>query len=121
MLIGWPSILLNLIHFYMKFLLLLLIAIIGPNCSFADDKLPPCQNLFSECFFTTGTERENCVFTASKHPFCRGTELGDLIVKREINKKCQKNFDLKISKIINDQVLSIDDINELSQILIKCN
>jgi len=41
-----------------------------------------CGELVKECFSSSGLSRSNCFYTAAKHPFCEGTEIGRLAYRR---------------------------------------
>lgn len=41
-----------------------------------------CGQLVKECFATNKAEQTDCFFSASTHPFCQGTDLGQLVHER---------------------------------------
>ena len=100
-----------------------------------------CAALVQECFGRENSERANCLYTASTHPFCEGTELGKLTYKRWeispirfagqeeppallgpqfVDLECVANFDNRIYGLMVDNNLNTKQIAQLSKDLDSC-
>ena len=72
-------------NIFNAFLLLLVsapLALAAPVGTSMDDSLPQCTNLVKQCFAHAGLDRANCFYSAGTHPFCEGSSLGELSMKR---------------------------------------
>ena len=100
-----------------------------------------CAELVKECFVESEVEQSNCFFSSASHPFCEGTKLGDLVLKRwtlspekssvieappgllgpqVINGECLKNFDAKFSGMLIGGELTEDSITQTDAELENC-
>lgn len=99
-----------------------------------------CAELVKECFGYQQTERTNCFFSASTHPFCEGTELGKLTQKRWsmspiklpnqdvpgflgpqlVDGECISGFDNKWFSQMVDGALSSEQLTQLDTTLDAC-
>jgi len=91
------------------------------------DTSSPCSQLVAECFESFEVERSRCFFSASNHPFCDGTPLGELTHQRWmispdlapgrgaqmflgpqlVDKECLENFDnLWLGMLLNEKSIS---------------
>lgn len=67
---------------------LLTICIVAPTLCFAinesadNGSAEQCSQMVKECFSSNGIQRSNCFYTSAKHPFCEGTDVGNLVYKR---------------------------------------
>lgn len=107
----------------------------------ADPATPQCRTLVKECMAHSDLERANCFYSAGTHPFCEGTDLGELILHRWemapnrpaghesapgfmgpqlVNRDCLKRFDaLLSSKLVEDTAMQ-PTIEHLSESLEAC-
>ena len=100
-----------------------------------------CAELVKECFAESEMEQSNCFFSSAKHPFCEGTALGDVVLKRWslspeksnvleappallgpqiIDGQCLKNFDAKFSDILIRDDLTEATIKQTDKNLENC-
>ncbi|MCB0338533.1 MAG: hypothetical protein KDD53_02965 [Bdellovibrionales bacterium] len=75
---------------FIRLTLLVLLLVSVPFTSLAQegpagDKLATyeqCAPLLKECFTESGIKKTNCFYSTAKHPFCEGSQLGELAFKR---------------------------------------
>ena len=100
-----------------------------------------CANIVKECFASSQADSSSCFFTASRHPFCDGTELGKLtnqrwamspnkpggmeaapafLGPRLIDGECLKNFDAEWTSALVKDDLTNKRISELTESLQGC-
>lgn len=112
-----------------------------PVSAALEDSLQPCNNLVKQCFAHTGLERSNCFYSAASHPFCEGSPLGTLVMKRWemapnrpagteqapgflgprlVDQQCLKLFDNTLSGKLIDESVTGSTVETLSESLEKC-
>ena len=131
-------------NIFNAFLLLLVsapLALAAPVGTSMDDSLPQCTNLVKQCFAHAGLDRANCFYSAGTHPFCEGSSLGELSMKRWemapnrpagtenapgllgpklVDQECLKSFDNKLSAQMLKQEMPANKVEQLSDSLDEC-
>jgi hypothetical protein len=100
-----------------------------------------CGDLIKECFSSSGTAQSNCLFAASRHPFCDGTALGKLSYKRWlmspvkagsaeappaflgpqlVDQNCLANFDNSLMALLIKETASGASFEKLEERLLSC-
>lgn len=100
-----------------------------------------CNEMIKECFSLSGDNKLSCFYTAGKHAFCEGSDLGKLSLKRWsygptenggqeeapaflgpqlVDQTCIANFDNQWSGLLVNGVLSTEITRVLSSSLDKC-
>ncbi|MCB0318687.1 MAG: hypothetical protein KDD56_08010 [Bdellovibrionales bacterium] len=129
------------LKFITPFILALSTSAFAVEKSSLEAPLEQCAELVKDCFVESIVEQPNCLFSSAKHPFCEGTSLGDLVLKRWslspeksnileappallgpqiIDKKCLKNFDTKFFDILLREDLSENSISKTDAALESC-
>ncbi len=106
-----------------------------------ENVLPQCQILIQNCFNKQDKHKIDCFFASAKHPFCDGTQLSHLALKRwrmepdrgnninaraRLNAKtltnleCLNNFDNRWLATLISGVLTVESIKGLSEALKEC-
>ena len=123
----------------------LALGLLAPHSSAlaATDTQSKCTELVKECFaYSQEAERTNCFYTSAKHPYCSGSRLADLAMKRWslssetpesgegasallgpelVDKSCLSNFDSAWSARLVQGDESADTIRTLSGQLSSCS
>ncbi|MCB0335097.1 MAG: hypothetical protein KDD62_02290 [Bdellovibrionales bacterium] len=107
-----------------------------------DGSLPQCREVVKSCFVSSDDEKSKCFFSASKHPFCEGSELGSLVFKRWamvphkiegiqappallgpqlVDKTCIGEFEDKLSATLQQNDIPTDSMNSLNTFLDSCS
>lgn len=100
-----------------------------------------CAAIVQECFGREDSERSNCLYTASTHADCDGTELGKLVHSRwevspikfagqeeppallgpqSVDLECVANFDNRLYGLMTNKKLDKKQISQLSKELEEC-
>ena len=100
-----------------------------------------CAALIEECFAHADPGRSECYYSASKHPFCEGSTLGMLAIKRWsmgpdrahgeanplalmgprlVDRECLANFDSRWSAHLLENDYSEQTASQLSETLNGC-
>jgi len=99
-----------------------------------------CVELLKECFAYDAAEKANCFRVSSNHPFCLGSDLGELAAKRWgmspnqggdaaapaitgpqfIDTECVANFDARWSSYLISGNISRDTMRQLDTTLSGC-
>ena len=106
-----------------------------------EDSLPQCNTLIKQCFAHAGLERANCFCSAGTHPFCDGSSLGELILKRWemapnrpagaegapgfmgpklVDQECLRKFDNTLSSQLLKEEVPAATVEQLSESIEQC-
>ncbi len=102
---------------------------------------PQCADLIEECMNQSSSRKTACFFSSAKHPFCQGSILGDLALKRwamspnrfgrnsapsaflgpkVIDNKCIDNFDSKVFHSLSSKTLDNSTIKSFLKEINSC-
>jgi len=133
-----------------KLLLIIIILLSSPLAvlamtpqEFPETEAPAqCVTLVKECFAHADLDRANCFFSSASHPFCKGTKLGKIAMRRFeiapnrpsgsenapgflgpqlVNVTCLKSFDSQLSSQLMQRNFSHGSLSGLLKTLNSCN
>ena len=134
-------------HVFLKFILLTLVCYSIQEARAEKKKreaigaVKQCAELIRDCFARSDSDLSNCFYSAAKHPFCEGSDLGKLAYKRWsmspsqggnenappaflgpqlVDRECLSNFDNQWSSELIRGGISKDTLKKLEAKIDSC-